>query len=221
MKTTTSMRLAALFSGGKDSTYATLLANRAGHDIKYLVTVHSINPDSWMWHTAAIEITKMQARAAGIPLVIVKTSGEKENELEELRASLKELDIEGVVAGAVASEYQKKRIEKVCKELGLKVLTPLWGLNPVSILNKMLDENFEIIFSAVSAAGLDRSWLGKRIERKTIDELVKLNKKYGIHISGEGGEYETLVLSCPLFSINLPKHRTIWDEKTNSGRIIF
>lgn len=210
------MHLATLFSGGKDSTYAALLAKRAGHEIAYLVTVRSDNLDSWMWHTAAIGLTELQARAAGIPLIVVKTAGKKENELDELKTALKNLNIDGVVAGAVASKYQKDRIQKICDELGLELLAPLWGKEPKQLLQEMLAEKFEIIFTAVAAEGFDKSWLGRRLDEKAIDDLIALNKKFGIHISGEGGEYETAVLACPLFKQRIRvKTEPLWHN--NSG----
>ena len=215
------MRLAALFSGGKDSTYAALLAHRAGHEIAYLVTIRSVNPDSWMWHTAAIELTELQAKATGIPLIVVKTAGKRERELDELKTALAKLDVEGVVAGAVASKYQNDRIQKICDELKLKLIAPLWGKEPKELLRQMVAEGFEIIFTAVAAAGLDERWLGRELDQKGISELIEINKKYGIHVSGEGGEYETAVLACPLFrdkiSIETEKN---WNYSTNSGKII-
>ncbi len=193
------MRLAALFSGGKDSAYAALLAEREGHEIAYLVTVKSDNTESWMWHTAAIELTELQAKAAGIPLIVVKTKGDKENEFAELLTTLAGLEIDGIVCGAIASNYQKKRIETICEEIDIELFAPLWGKEPKELLNAMLADDFEIIFTAVAAEGFDKSWLGRKMDKKTIDELERLNRKYGVHISGEGGEYETAVLACPLF----------------------
>ena len=211
------MRLAILFSGGKDSTYAALLAKRAGHELSYFVTVESANPDSFMWHTAAIELTRLQAKAASIPLVVVKTSGEKENEMKELKTALAKLDVDGVIVGAVASNYQRDRVQKLCDELGLELVAPLWGKEPEKMLREMLAEKFEIIFTAVATAGLDKSWLGTKLDEHAIDELVALNKKYGIHISGEGGEYETAVLACPLFSKKISVTGTP-DWKSDSGK---
>jgi len=215
------MRLAALFSGGKDSTYAALLAKRAGHEIAYLVTVRSANPDSWMWHTAAIELTELQAKAASIPLIVVKTAGKRENELDELKAVLAKLGVEGVVAGAVASKYQRDRIQKICDALKLKLVAPLWGKNAEQLLQEMLNEKFEIIFTAVAAAGLDESWLGRKLDKKGIGELVEINKKYGIHVSGEGGEYETAVLACPLFKGKIEiKTEPLWQGNSGVLKII-
>ncbi len=206
------MKVAVLFSGGKDSTFALFKAKTEGHEIKYLATVHSANPESFMYHTPNIGLTVIQSQLFEIPLVSKECAGEKEHEVHDLKVLLQGLGIEGVVSGAVASEYQKQRIEKVCKELGLKSITPLWGKSPEKLLKEMIDNDFEIIITAVAAEGFDDSWLGRHIDEKCLKDLKKLNKKYGIHISGEGGEYESLVLDCPLFKrkLQVTQSEKIW-----------
>jgi ABC transporter with metal-binding/Fe-S-binding domain ATP-binding protein len=193
------MRLAALFSGGKDSTYAIYLAKKLGHEIKYLATIHSKNPYSYMYHTANIGLTLLQSIAMGIQLVSKESEGEKEKELEDLKALLNGLDIDGVVCGAIESNYQKTRIEKICKELNLKLLAPLWKMDQEKLLREMVKNNFEIIITSVSAQGFDEKWLGRIIDENCINDLVKLKNEFGINVAGEGGEYETFVFNCPLF----------------------
>ena len=211
------MRLIALFSGGKDSIFTLKKAIEQGHEIKYLATIHSKNPDSYMYHTPNIGLTLLQSRCLGIQLVSKESFGEKEKEVEDLKILLNNLDADGVVCGAIASRYQKERIEKVCEELRLKLLTPLWDRNPEELLREMLKNNFEIIITAVAAEGFDESWLGRRIDEKCVEDLIKLNKKFGINIVGDGGELETLVLDCPLFTRKLliTKAEKIW--KDNNG----
>lgn len=211
------MKLVALFSGGKDSIYAILKAKEEGHEIKNLATINSKNPDSYMYHTPNIGLTLMQSRLMGIQLVSKGSSGLKEREVEDLKILLNGLDAEGVVCGAIASNYQKKRVEAVCKELGLKLVAPLWGKEPEQLLRDMLKSGFEIIITAVAADGLDESWLGKKIDDKCLEDLIELNKKKGVNICGEGGEFESLVLDCPLFSrkLEITKAEKVW--KDNAG----
>jgi len=211
------MKLVALLSGGKDSVYALYKAKKEGHEIKYLATIHSKNPDSYMYHTPNIGLTFMQSRAMNIQLVSKESLGIKEQEIRDLKILLKGLDVDGVICGAIASKYQKDRIEEVCKELKLKLLTPLWNKNPEKLLREMLKEDFEIIITAVAAEGFDENWLGKRIDEECLKDLIELNKKYGINIVGEGGEMETFVLDCPLFDkkIEITKAEKIW--KDNNG----
>lgn len=211
------MKLAALFSGGKDSTKALMEAIKQDHEIKYLATIHSKNPDSYMYHTPNIGLTLMQSHCLGIQLVSKESLGEKEKEVEDLKILLSSLDIDGVVCGAIASKYQKERIERVCNELKLKLLTPLWKRDFEELLKEMIESNFEIIITAVAAEGFDESWLGRRINEECIKDLIKLKEKFGINLCGEGGEFETIVLDCPLFKkkIEITKAEKIW--KDNSG----
>lgn len=216
------MKLAALFSGGKDSTYSIYLAKQAGHEVKYLCTVISENPDSFMYHTPNIGMTFLQSQCLGIQLVSVRSSGEKEKEVEDLKKLLNGLNVEGVLAGAIASKYQYDRVKRVCEELSLKTVTPLWGIDQAELLKKMIESGFEIILTAVAAEGLGEKWLGRKIDLKALKELKGLKKKYGINVAGEGGEYESLVLDCPLFQkrIEITESEKVWDEKTNSGKLL-
>ncbi|MEM5778742.1 MAG: TIGR00289 family protein [Candidatus Aenigmatarchaeota archaeon] len=211
------MQLIALFSGGKDSLFAIKKAIEQGHEIKYLATIHSKNPYSYMYHTPNIGLTLMQSRCLNIQLVSKESLGEKENEVRDLEILLKNLDADGVVCGAISSNYQKERVEKVCKELNLKLIAPLWGLEQEKLLREIVSSGFDAIITAVSAEGFDESWLGRKIDEKCIEDLIELNKKYGVSVLGEGGEFESFVLDCPLFfrKIEITKSEKIW--KNNSG----
>lgn len=197
------MRVAALFSGGKDSVFAVYIAKQYGWEIPFLVTLFPEQSDSWMFHSINISQTEQVARAMEVPLVKRITRAEKETELVDLKAVLQDLEIDGVVSGAIASEYQRTRIEKVCEELGLKSFTPLWHKDQELLLRDQVKAGFHIIVVGVFAEGFDESWLGRTIDEETIDELVQLYEKKKINIAGEGGEYETLVLDGPLFSKKL------------------
>lgn len=195
------MKLASLFSGGKDSCYALHLARKAGHEIACLLTVISENEESFMFHTPNTRWTEKQAEAIGIPLLTQSTKGEKEEELKDLAALLarakKEFAIEGVVTGALASSYQKERVERVCSELGLAALSPLWGREQVSYLRELVGAGFDVIIIGVFAEPLGEGWLGRRLDGKAIDELASLRKSHGLNPAGEGGELETFVTWAP------------------------
>lgn len=197
------------------------MAIEQGNEIKYLVTMFPEREDSWMFHHPCIELTRLQAEALEIKQIAVKTKGEKEKELEDLKKTLKEIkeDVEGVVSGAVESTYQKSRIDKICKELGLESIAPLWHRNPERLLREEVGSGFEIIVTGVFAEGFDESWLGRKIDEECIEDLKKLSKRYGIHICGEGGEYDSLTLDCPLFKkkIRIVSSKVVWDKKTCSG----
>lgn len=215
------MRLAALCSGGKDSSYAHWLASKNGHSIEKLVSMIPKREDSWMFHRPNPKIIDLYSNASGIPVIKKHTVGNKEEELEDLEKILENLTIDGIVNGAVASNYQKKRIEKICKELEISSLTPLWEKEPYKLLESMMKENFEIIITSISAKGLEKEWLGRKIDKKCLEELKELNQKFGIHITGEGGEYETLVLDTPFFEkkINPIETETKWDGMRGKMKI--
>jgi predicted ATP pyrophosphatase (TIGR00289 family) len=208
------MRLAALITGGKDSALALHRVLEEGHEVAYLVTMIPQREDSWMYHFPNIRLTDFFAEASGIPLVKAETSGVKEEEVEDLKRLLAGLDVDGIVSGAVYSGYQKSRIDRVCREVGKKSIAPLWHGNPFRLMRELIDLRFEIIIVGVYAYGFDQNWLGRRIDRSTLDELVELKKKYQISIIGEGGEYETFVLYAPYFKkrIQIVDTEVIWDN---------
>ncbi len=197
------MRVISLFSGGKDSCYATYLALKRNLEIFTLISVIPESPESWMFHYPNVEWTHLQAEAMDLPLIKVYTKGEKEKELEDLKSVLvdlvREAKVEGVIHGGVASNYQKSRIDRLCKELKLKSIAPLWGRDPEELLKEMLEEGFKFILTGCYAEGLDKSWLGKVIEKEDLRKLMELKEKYGIHLGFEGGEAETMVLDAPFF----------------------
>lgn len=192
------MKIAALVSGGKDSIFALYQASKQ-HEISTLITIKPKRDDSYMFHFPNIELTRLQARAMKMHHLYSESSGEKEKELLDLKKSLvgaKMLyNIKGIVSGALASNYQKERIDKLCKELNLKSLAPLWHIDPEQYLHDLLDNKFKIIITGIAADGLTHEYLGEEINKEMINKFKKLK----IHLGGEGGEYETLVLDCPIF----------------------
>lgn len=201
------MKVAILFSGGKDSVYAAYLAKQAGNELVCAIVIKSENQDSYMFHTPSIEKAEKQVEVMGIPLLIHGTKGNKEEELKDLKDAIEiakeKYGVEGVVTGALHSEYQASRIGKICDELGLKSINPLWHREEIGYLNELIEHDFDIVITAVAAYPLDGSWLGRKIDEKFVSEVKVLKEKYKIHPAGEGGEFETFVLNCPLFSKGL------------------
>ncbi len=199
------MKLAALFSGGKDSTLALYKASKE-HEIACLITMDSKNKDSYMFHTPVDNVDNLAIKMQ-LPLIKIKTAGEKEKELTDLKRAIKEAikeyEIKGVVTGAVASVYQSSRIQKICNELDIYCFNPLWQKDQVELLNELVKNNFKFRIVKVAADGLDDSWLGKIIDKRNLPELIKLSKKYKFNLAFEGGEAETEVVSCPLFKNDL------------------
>jgi len=210
------MDVAALVTGGKDSALALYRALKLGYEVKYLVTMLPQREDSWMFHFPNIRLADLFAEAAGLPLIKAETSGIKETEVEDLKRLLATLDIEGVVSGAISSQYQKKRIDGICQKLKLKSIAPLWQENPMKLLKEVINLNFETVIVGVYALGFDQSWLGRRIDSTTLNDLVKLHKRYGVSLVGEGGEYETLVPDAPFFKrrIRLLQTEKVWENQS-------
>lgn len=218
------IKVLALFSGGKDSTLSVWKAIKMGYNVAGLLTVKPLNPESWMFHYPCIDLTSLQAEAIGIKLYKLQTKGIKEEEAKDLENFLKELKLninfEAVVSGVVESNYQKTRVDDICERLGLKHLTPLWHKNPENILREIISQGFDVVFTAVAAEGFTEKWLNRKLDFEALEELKLLSKKYGIHISLEGGEGETFVKDAPFFKkrIEFLDVEKVW--KHDSGYLL-
>ena len=233
---------ASLFSGGKDSSYALHLAIESGRDVSHLVTVHP-PVDSFMYHVPATRLAALAAESVGLPLVEVEAGGDAsggpaadvvdsgargDREVEPLETALADLadelardgetDLAGITAGAVESEYQTSRLRSMSDRLGIELYAPLWREEPRELADAMLDAGFEILVVAVAADGLDESWLGRTLDRDAFDELERLGDARGVHLLGEGGEYETLVVDGPHMERRVELEYEV-DWRGNRGRL--
>jgi ABC transporter with metal-binding/Fe-S-binding domain ATP-binding protein len=183
-----------------------------------LVTIFPRSDESHLLHYHNIGITTLQAKAMDIPQIVTSADSDQTKvEIDKLQIALEEakakFGIEGVVHGGIRSEYQRKNFENICKKLNLKIISPLWNINQLEYLHQLIESKFRFIVSSVSAGGLDDSWLGKEITWSDLKILTALSSKYGFNITFEGGEAETFVIGCPLFSgtIKILKSKKIWD----------
>jgi ABC transporter with metal-binding/Fe-S-binding domain ATP-binding protein len=222
---------ASLFSGGKDSSWALYRAMASDREVSHLVTVHP-GEASYMYHVPATRLAGLAAESVGLPLVEVDpeefdaeaatdSGAQGDRELAPLEAALADLDagvgLAGVTAGAVESEYQTSRIRGMCERLGIDLYAPLWGEDPHDLAEAMLSAGFEIRIVRVAARGLDESWLGRALDREALDELGTLNEEYGVHVLGEGGEFETLVIDGPHMDRRIElDYETRWDGTRGS-----
>lgn len=213
------MKLAALVSGGKDSIFALYTMKQKGHEITHILTMMPARDDSYMFHHPNVHLTAIQAEVMEIPQITGKTKGEKEKELKDLENLIATVKgkVDGIVTGALYSNYQKERIDAIAKKLGMKSEAPMWNINLEKYWDLLLENKFEVIITAVAAEGLDESWLGRKIDRKAVKELIEISKKNKINIAGEGGEFETFVLDCPLFSKKIEIVEAHKEWKGNSG----
>ncbi len=212
------MKLASLFSGGKDSVYSIFLANKQGHKVTCLLSVFPKSADSHLLHHSNLQWTSLQSESMQIPQLTIESNSDETNHeitsLEEiLIKSIDQYGVEGIVHGGIQSQFQKEKFENLCHKLNLKSVTPLWNRNPFDYMNELISSNFKFIISSVSSGGLDDSWLGKVITKNDILTLHDLSQKFGFNLNFEGGEAETFVVDCPLFlnPINIIKSEKIWD----------
>jgi len=193
------VKVAALFSGGKDSTYAVYVAQQRGWDVTHLISIRPADSASMLYHVPNLHVTPLLAEAMGIPLILEDAGGGEDAELDALRRAVRRTGASAVLVGAIASDYQHRRVNRVGHELGVRVFAPLWRRRPEHLLADYLAARMEIRFSAVSAEGLDASWLGRPLDDAATKDLLRLRDRVGLHPCGEGGEFETLVLHAPNF----------------------
>lgn len=215
------MRVAALVSGGKDSVLALWCAQNHGWDVTHVVTVRPRAEDSYMFHAPNTALGPLIAQAVGAAHVEVESAGEKERELADLEAALASLPIDGFVSGALASEYQRTRLEGIGHRLRLCSFTPLWHKRPEEVLRTVAGPGWDVRFAAVAAEGLGEEWLGARLTPARVERLLALRDRYGLHPAGEGGEFETLVLDAPCYArpIEVVRARAEWRRDHGAWRV--
>ncbi|KAL3998507.1 Diphthine--ammonia ligase [Acanthocheilonema viteae] len=220
------MKVVGLTSGGKDSCYSLMMCMKDGHDVVCLANLHppsdSEEMDSYMYQCVAHTALQLYSEACDLPLYRREIQGRPINtgvfyeeasndEVEDLYALLafvkqKHPDIEAVSSGAILSNYQRNRIQNVCRRLNLESLTYLWNSDEAVLFNEIISSGIEAIIVKVAALGLSTEHLGKSLSEMK-DILLDLSTRYGVHICGEGGEYETFVVNCPFF-----KRKIVIDE---------
>jgi ABC transporter with metal-binding/Fe-S-binding domain ATP-binding protein len=199
-----SLRVAALFSGGKDSTYAIHKMMNLGHEVVCILTIIPKSDESMFLHYPNIELARYLADAMQIPYEEVHLedqTSEKESIVIQmaLEIAVREYMIDGIVHGAISSVYQKNHFERLCSQFQISVFSPLWGFSPKTYMHKLVESNFSVVITSVSSLGLNSKWLGKTLDRESLNDLEFLAEKYGFSLDFEGGEAETIVTDCPIF----------------------
>ena len=206
------MRVVILSSGGKDSAAALWWAECRGWSVTHLATVRIIGTDSMMFQMPGTDLVEHQAKLMGTEWLAIESEGIAELELIDLENGLAGLEFDALVCGALRSDYQKSRIERMCERLGVHSFTPLWHQNAYEHLSGMVENGFEIMITGVSADGLDKEWLGHIITRNSLSTLKELSQKYRFNVDGEGGEYESIVIAGPHHHGRLVlEHKQVWD----------
>jgi diphthine-ammonia ligase len=196
------------WSGGKDSCLAAYLALGQGYKISHLVNFISQEFKRVSFHGTEAKLIQLQSQAIGIPLLQKQTTWESyEQEFKEAVQSLLPQGIKGMVFGDIYLDEHKEWVERVCGELGIEAIEPLWGKDTEKILTDFIDAGFEAIIVSASDQLIDRGWVGQQLDRKSLTYLKAKN----IDLCGENGEYHTLVVNGPLFKrrIEITESRTI------------
>jgi len=211
------MKVAVLFSGGKDSNFSLFEAKKI-HSVECLIVMKSKNSESYMFQSVGIDATKYQAECLGIPILEIETAGEKESELIDLDFAImsakEKYGIEAIFTGAINSCYQSSRIQRICKKYDLWCYNPLWQKNQVDFLYELVENNFKIVIVGVASYPLTEKHLGRILDKKLIDEFISFYEKFGFNPAGEGGEIETFVLDSPCFKkeIKILKSHSEYDN---------
>lgn len=207
----------SLFTGGKDSTASFLKASREGLNPDLLVTIVPDNSESYMFHTVNLWITSIHSLLYGKRHIFYRVRGLKEMEVEELRPLIKYLyegGYEVATVGGLLSNYQRRRFESIFDEFGIEMYSPFWGVPQDEILYKYHEMGLRYMLTSVSAMGLGRNmlgWIARDLD--DIEYLIEIASRHGFNPTGEGGEYESLVLYVEGMerSIAPKKHRIVWD----------
>lgn len=197
-------RFVALYTGGKDSHTAVIVASQ---DLKMepalLLTLVTPRDDSYLLHAANTRWAYLHSQLSGIPMKIVEIPGrdEEAEALEALRAAAEETGARAVVTGGVASGYQKRRFDRMAAEIGVEHVAPLWGMDQEKVLRlEVLEKGVGFSIVVTAAMGLGEEWVGRVVEtEEDVEDLLRLSRKYSFSPVGEGGEYESYVVSSPLF----------------------
>jgi len=190
------------WSGGKDCCLACYRAMTDGLEVKYLASMITKRFGRLYPHHFTPEILKMQAEAMGVPMVQQWTTvSEYNDKFIKMLKKFKKEDISGGVFGDVSignndAEEHRQWIESVCKPVDINVHLPLWDEDRESLLLDLIDSGFEAIIIAADNERLGKDWLGRKLDRKLLDELKERHKNSA---DGKVGYYHTLVVDGPIF----------------------
>jgi len=214
------MKVAVLFSGGKDSCLAVKYCLDSKWDIT-LIAVQPISTEAYIWHYPAVEMTELAAIAMNLPLIYLTTGEIGNEEAECLNDVFAKNSFDAVVLGGVGlQETQIREVRKIADKFGMQTIVPYENWGSEDLLKEEIASGLEIVMTEVAAGGLTKDMLGLKVNENF--QLIKtLSVKHGFDVLGEGGSYNTFVTDAPFFSkrIEILDYDSLWDEKTRSGYI--
>lgn len=194
-------RIVASWSGGKDSCLACYKASSSGiFKASHIYNSVSKEYERVSFHGIKAELISLQAQAIGIPLVQRKVDEDNyEEEFKDAMRKLKLVGVKGACFGDVELQEHREWIERVCKDVDIEPILPLWGIDPDEILTDFIDQGFEATIVSTKADLLGEEWVGRKIDERFVMDLYRLKKKRDVHILGEAGEFHTFVTDGPIF----------------------
>ena len=202
------MSYIASWSGGKDGCFACYEAMRQGYKVSHLVNFISKELQRVSFHGTEARLIQLQSQALGIPLLQKETTWDGyEQEFKEAVRSLVPSGVKGMVFGDIYLQEHKDWVERVCGELGIEAMEPLWGRNTEEVISDFIDSGFEARIVSAKSEFIGKEWIGHRFDRFFVNHLSNM----GIDRCGENGEYHTLVVNGPIFKsrIEITRSRTI------------
>ena len=192
------MKVVASWSGGKDSCFACYKAIQEGHDVSNLLIMMS-DPTVSNFHLIRSDMLDAQSEVIGIPIVKWTTTAETyEQDFKNALRKMKAEGVEGIVTGDVfdVALHEAGWLDRICKEVGLMPVRPLWHRDTTKILGEFINDGFKATLVRLKLDLLGMDWLGREIDRKFFDDLLKLGT---VDPCGEHGEFHTFVTDGPLF----------------------
>jgi uncharacterized protein (TIGR00290 family) len=184
------------WSGGKD---AALSCHRAMKEYEVTCLLNMVSEDgvTSRAHGVRTDVLRMQAEAMELPIIQRRTSWETyEREFKAVVSLLKKRGIEAGIFGDIDLAEHREWVERVCREAGVSAVLPIWEEKRGSLLEEFIREGFEALVISVRNDVFGPEWLGLVIDERFVAEL---SNRSDVDLSGENGEYHTLVVSGPVF----------------------
>ena len=196
------MKVVAAWSGGKDSCFAYYKTLKQGLNVVSLVTfMHSEHRSNF--HSIKTQLLDSQAQEIGVPLVKrVTTPNTYEKQFKDALLQFKAKDVEGLVTGDICevAGHEEHWLERVCGELGLQPIRPLWQRNTTEIFKDFIASGFKATVVRTRLDVLGKEWLGRELDGSFLEDVLKVPN---VDPCGEGGEYHTVVTDGPIFKETL------------------
>jgi len=192
------MNLVSSWSGGKDSCLACYKTNESGYRVRYLLNFISKEYKRCCFHGIEAPLLKLQAELIGIPLIQKDVSADMEKYETEFKAAVSEIKtkgIQGMVFGDVYLEEHKNWVERVCKDLEILPIEPLWNHPPLRVVEEFIELGFKAIVVSCKADIFGKDFIGRYLDKDLLQELKMRN----ICPCGENGEFHTFVIDGPMF----------------------